>query len=41
MVSKFNGGSIWTETGISQLPHWRAEELAALLNDLTRSIENR
>jgi hypothetical protein len=40
MVSKYQGGSIWSSTGIVQLPHWRAEELYLILSDLTRPIEN-
>lgn len=41
MVSKFDGGSIWSSTGICQLPNWRAEEVYLILSDLTRPIENK
>jgi len=39
VVSRREGGTIWSKTGIAQLPNWRAEDLEYMLGDLTRPIE--
>jgi len=39
VVSRREGGTIWSKTGIAQLPNWRAENLESMLGDLTRPVE--
>jgi hypothetical protein len=40
VVSRREGGTIWSKTGIAQLPNWRAEELELMLGYLTNPIES-